>query len=184
MSYFEFIMVMFSIIVGLGIADLLNNIARQLRAGKDCEGYWLQSLVVVAVLLGLLQQWWESWGLQSVEHWGFLFVLMFLAGPIGLYLVAHLLFPRRMSGGDLEQHYFSVFRQIWVIAGLVVIVATLFRPVAFGDALLVADNMSAAVLLAFFAVLASSSRKVVHAILVPLILISLFMDIVFFSLFI
>lgn len=180
MNRFEFIMVMLSIIVGLGVTELLTGVARQFKAGKNCQASWIQSTVVIIILIALLQQWWESWGLQSVENWSFPFVIMLLASPIFLFIITHLLFPQDIEGGDLELHYFQQSRLIWGIGTMTVIVSTSFRPLAFDMPVLHLDNFAAIVLLILFAMLASIKRKWFHIIVVPIIFIALAVDILAF----
>ena len=153
MSHFEFIMIMLSIIVGLGVSVLLTNVARQIKAGTNCKPYWVQSILTLTIFIALLQQWWESWDLQTVDSWTFPIVLMMLGSPVGLFIISHLLFPERLNGADLQQHYFKSSQGAWSIAALVVIASTLFRPLAFGYTLLEWDNAAPISLLFVFGVL-------------------------------
>jgi hypothetical protein len=59
MSHFEFLMVLVSIIVGLGVAEILTRVARQLRWRECTNGYWVHSCSVTLVFLALLQSWRE-----------------------------------------------------------------------------------------------------------------------------
>lgn len=181
MNRFEFIMVMLSIIVGLGVTELLTNVAKQIRAREKCKPYWLQSGVVVIILLALLQQWWESWGLQDVGTWSFPFVLMMLGGPIGLFVVSHLLFPDKIEGADLERHYFETSSLIWGLAAVLVLIAFLFRPLAFGAPLFEPDNLAPLFILGVCVTLMMTKRKTAHALFVPLILLAVLLDILVFN---
>ncbi len=60
MEIFEFLMVLMSIIVGLGIATLLTGVADLLRDRQTVRFYWLHSTLILMVFLGHLQVWWES----------------------------------------------------------------------------------------------------------------------------
>lgn len=53
MDRFEFLMVLLSIIVGLGISEILTNVARQIRARKSVQGFWVHSGVVVMLTLNI-----------------------------------------------------------------------------------------------------------------------------------
>jgi hypothetical protein len=181
MTEFEFVMVLLSLIVGLGITDLLSNVARQLKDRASWRFSWLQSLLVVFVFVALLQQWWESWGLQSIENWNFGNVLWMLAGPIGLYIAAHLLFPKPANKVELEAHYFDNSRAFWLIAAIVVVVATLFRPISFGIPLLDFDNLTSIVLLGSCLLLALVRYQLLHKVLAPFLLIALLLDIFVFN---
>ncbi len=67
MDRFAFVMVLFSIIVGLGITELLTNVARQIRLRSKTKFSLLHTSVVAILFVALLQQWWEAWALQSVS---------------------------------------------------------------------------------------------------------------------
>ncbi len=54
MSLFEFLMVFVSLIVGLGVAEILTGIAKQIRARATCSGYWVHSCGVGVIFLALL----------------------------------------------------------------------------------------------------------------------------------
>ena len=181
MTQFQFVMVLLSLIVGLGVTDLLSNVARQLKDRESWKFSWLQSVLVVFVFVALLQQWWESWGLQSIEHWNFGSMLWMLAGPVGLYIAAHLLFPKAANNADLESHYFDNSRAFWLIAAAVVVVATLFRPISFGMPLLDFDNLVSIVLFGSSVLLALIKNRIFHKIVTPLLLIALLLDIFVFN---
>jgi hypothetical protein len=75
MSLFEFLMVLVSIIVGLGIAEILTGVARLIRCRESARPYWVHSLLVVSIFFALLQQWWELWELREVPEWTFIALL-------------------------------------------------------------------------------------------------------------
>lgn len=180
MTRFEFIIVLMSIIVGLGIAELLTNVARQIQDRKNVKHYWLQSGMVAFVFIALLQQWWESWGLQEVEGWSFLTMMLMLAGPIGLFITSHLIFPSEMKNVDLREHYARNSRAIWLVAVFSVISATLFRPISFGHELIHLDNASSVVMLIAFIFLALIRNQRFHEIVFPVVFSALVLDIFVF----
>ncbi len=181
MSLFEFLMVLVSIIVGLGIAEILTGVARMIRCRDSITSYWVHSLAVVLVFLALLQQWWEAWGLRDTVEWTFGSLLLMLAGPVGLNLIAHLLFPERMQGANVRDYYFGAGRAVWTIAAITVLLATLFRPVVFDWQLLVPDNATSLAFFLGFALLAVSKRPAFHATLMPIFIALLLLDILRWS---
>ena len=102
-------------------------------------------------------------------------MLLMLGSPTLLYLIAHIIFPDEIDA-TLEDYYFRRARQIWSLAGMTVIIGTLFRPLAFGLPLWVLDNASAIPLLVICIVLAVTRAPWVHRILVPLVLITVLLD--------
>lgn len=181
MSVFEFLMVLVSLIVGLGIAELLSGIARAIRNRNTIKLYWVHSLFVAIVFLALLQQWWEIWGLSTNEVWTFVGLLMMLGAPIGLFLISHLLFPEQMENANLKSYYFDKMKPgLWIAVGTVVI-ASSFRPIVFGHNYFSIDNLSSIVLMIIFASMAFFRNQYFQAVMVIIILALLLMDIFFYG---
>ncbi|MEM7664186.1 MAG: hypothetical protein AAF292_18245 [Pseudomonadota bacterium] len=180
MDRFSFVMVLFSIIVGLGITELLRNVARQIQLGHRTKFYWVHGLLVIAVFVSLLQQWWEGWDQRNVEAWSFDVMLLMLGGPIGLYIIAHLLYPKQLDGLDLKRFYYESPRTLYVIAAATTIVGTVYRPVAFGDTIIDPDNAASGIMVLIFLLLAATRREVVHTILVPIVLAAILLDVFIF----
>jgi len=177
MSLFEFLMVLVSIIIGLGIAEILRGIARQIRCRDSVEYYWVHSVLIALIFIALLQQWWEIWGVQANSSWTFLELLLMLSGPIGLFLIAHLLFPQPIQDTNIRDYYYGAMRPIWWLGVITVTFATLFRPLVTGAALITVDNASSLLGFVGFIILGSSRNGKVHAILVPVLLVSILWDV-------
>ncbi len=177
MSLFEFLMVLVSIIIGLGVAEILTGVARQIRERESNQGYWIHSVLVLVMFLALLQQWWEIWGLRFVLEWTFHGLIMMLAGPVGLNLIAHLLFPEPVSGANFREYYYEEMRPIWWLAAATVTLATMFRPLIFDQDLLSAENATSFVFLFGFVTLAISRRVILHSMFVPITLLLVLLDV-------
>ena len=181
MSLFEFLMVMVSIIIGLGISELLTGVARLIRSRSETRAYWVQLVLVAAVFIVLVQQWWEFWQLRELQEWTFALVLLYLAELVGLYLIAHLLFPEQVRGADLRAYYYGEMRAVWWIGIVTILIAMTFWPAAVGHPVFVADNLSTLVGLGSFIILGVSQRPLLHKTLVPLFLLLAIWDVVEFS---
>jgi hypothetical protein len=181
MTQFQFVLVLLSMIVGLGIAELLTNFARQIRTRTTTRTYWLHSLFVLFVFIALLQQWWEIWSLQSVPQWSFPVMLLMLGGPICVFIIAHLTYPETVEGKDLKAYYYENARLIFTIGIIATIISTSFRPLSFGVPIMDPDNLMSLVGIGILAILAISRNEWVHRIFIPVILISLLIDIVVFN---
>jgi hypothetical protein len=181
LSQFEFVIVLLSIIVGLGMTELLTNLARQIKNRDTVKTYWLHTGWVLVVFVALLQQWWESWDLQHVADWTFPMLVHFLAGPIGLFMTSHLLFPDTVANMDFRQHYERISRATWITASVAVIASTTFRPVSFGVSIIDLDNVSSLFLLITFVTLASFRNRKIHEIMFPLMMLSVVLDILIFK---
>ena len=176
MELFEFLMILLSIIVGLGLAELLTGIAIILREERQSQFSWIHGAVVLAIFLALLQTFWESWGLQGVPEWTFPAMLLMLSSPILLFVIAHILFPAGTHHDSLGDYYFERARLIWTIALITVIVSSLFRPLAFGMPLFVMDNASSIPSLVICMLLITIRNRKFHYDLVPFVPLTIAID--------
>ena len=174
-------MILLSLIVGLGLAEILAGIARFLKKGGKHDIPWIHGTATLAIFVALLQDFWESWGLRTVEVWSFPAMLLMLGSPICLYLMAYILFPERDEHAGLDEYYFERARLLWPLGGLTVIVGTLFRPIAFGDPLWVLDHASGIPILVVCAILTFTRNRIAHGVLVPVVLVSVLLDTLTFS---
>jgi len=180
MDRFSFVMVLLSIIVGLGLKEILMSVAAWINNRETISGSWLLACTAALIIIALLQQWWEFWPLNQVESWNFPIILLMLGGPACLYIIAHLLFPTNMENVDLEEHYFTHSREIWIVGIAANLFSTLFRPVGFGSTLFSWDNATSFGALMLFLILAISKNRIVHYVIAPLLLAGLLADILIF----
>lgn len=177
MSLFEFLMVLVSLIIGLGLAELLSGIAQTIRNKEEVKFYWVHSLFIVIIFLALLQTWWEIWGVKDNPTWTFIGLVIMLGGPIGLFLISHLVFPEKLAGSDLRSFYFEKMNPTLWIAVLTIISSATFRPIVLGTQLFTLDNLSSFLLISIFLSLTQTKNAAFHGFMVVLIFFALLADI-------
>ena len=117
MQPFEFVMIVVSIIVALGVAELLVGVARILRG--ELSPYWIHAIWVVNLLVLQLQYCWSLFDHEARSEWVFVDLVMLLTPPIILFLVSSLLFPGRDDRGELAEFYYSKRKPVFgLLAGL------------------------------------------------------------------
>jgi len=168
MSLFEFIMVLLSMIIGLGVAEVLTGLARALLHRRLSIHSWHLLLLAAIVFVTLVQVWWESWTLHDVPEWSFPQLLLFLVNPILLYVLSHLLFPEIGSTKSLRDHYFENHRLLFGVVFATALSSLLFQPVAFASPIVAVHNLSSLVVLLGSLVLAVSSHPRVHDFMLPI----------------
>ena len=173
-------MVFVSIIVGLGVTEILTGLAQRIRHRDNVTGYWVHYCGVTLVLFALIQNWWELWERREAANWTFFSLVLMLIAPASMYLIAHLMFPKPVQNSDIRAYYFSQTRPIWSLALLAVVSSVMLGPLAFGSELLTADNASSGLLFAGFLALAISRSPTLHAILVPAFLTLIIWDVLRF----
>jgi len=131
MSAFEYVTVLISVVLSLGIAQILLGVAGMIKQFDRVTLYWPHLLWVLFVLLLHIQEWWVTYELKNFTPWrlpSFLFIMIY---PINLFVLAKLLFPERfhIKPVNLKNFYFKNYRKIFtllVFSGLLSILYNLF----------------------------------------------------------
>ena len=121
MTIFEYVMVLVSIIIGLGIARMLDGILRILRSGRPYRTYWVHSLWLALTFFEMVGHWAYRWTYQARADWTLFELLFFLLPTILLFLASGLLFPEaevtpmREYYHRQRQVFFTVFISLMVV---------------------------------------------------------------------
>ena len=132
MSVFEFLLILVSIIAGLGIAELLGGVVRILR--EQTRPGTLHSVWILVVFLQLIQHLWAKWNLESKSDWTFSEFILFLLPSIVLFLVAALLFPAPEQQEDLDAYLLRRRRPIFGMLAALMFIFSVEAWVLFDDA--------------------------------------------------
>lgn len=176
MELFEFLMILISIIIGLGVAEVLSGAARLIRARDSVKAYWIHIACQVAIFLAFLQTWWECWSLRDLPQLTFLQACVLLLNPIFAFMVAYLLYPDPVPGTDLRAYYYRQSPVLWGLVAAGTVSGTFLKPLPFGWDILEAGNLSGLLSLPFALILASTRRPRVHAVLAPTMFAILILD--------
>ena len=71
MSAFEFVTVLFSVIVGLAISHLLSAASELIEIHSRVKIYWVNSVWVVTIFIWDIFSWWGMWELNNLEMWNY-----------------------------------------------------------------------------------------------------------------
>ena len=176
MGLFEFLMILVSVVIGLGLTETLGGLGRLLRSRETVRFHWLHALFQFGVFFALLQQWWESWEWVELEEIRFVAVLVLLAQPVFLYLMAHLLYPVSAENAELEEYYYRHAPLLWGLALAGTLVGNFVRPLVWGNPVFQLSNLPGVPTAAICVVLVLSKNRRVHAILAPLLIFILVLD--------
>ena len=112
MDLFEYISVLTSIIIGLGIAHLLRGIARMVQHPGRHRTWWVHLVWVANMFFYMVFWWWWEFNLGKLEIWHFEDYLFVLVYAVVLYLCCALLFPEDLSDYDGWEDYL-MSRRVW-----------------------------------------------------------------------
>lgn len=117
MSAFEYVTVLISVILGLGITQILTGIANLFQWNDRVSLYWPYVLWVIFVLVMHIQEWWVTYELKDYHPWRlpiFFFIMLY---PVNLFILAKLLLPTATKGKsiNLKEFYFKNYRRIFLV---------------------------------------------------------------------
>ena len=115
-SPFEYIIVLISIILGMGITQIVSGIAQIIQRWDKVKIYWPHLILILLVFVIHIQEWWVIYDMRNYKYWRFPIFLFIILYPVNLYILARILFPINWRGGviDLKKFYYSTFRRIYL----------------------------------------------------------------------
>ena len=119
MTIFEYLMVLVSIILGLGLTQVLRGMSRLARSDS---AYSVVVIWAVFLFYMHIQVWWALWDLHAVAAWNqALFALLVLI-PCSLFGSTELLLPMGATPEtDWRAHFIAVRR--WFFAMMIVLMS-------------------------------------------------------------
>jgi hypothetical protein len=104
---FSYLSVLLSIVLGLGLTQVLTAIGRLIRHRDRVHVHWLPLLWAGVLLLIFVQVWWSMYGLRLRREWTFLTFGIVLAQTATLYVMAAVALPEEVedTGIDLGAYF-------------------------------------------------------------------------------
>ena len=102
MGSFEFIAALMSIIIGLGVTNLLAGAGRAFYRRKENPMDEVHIVFTIATLLVLILQWWVTFKWNNEVNWSFDKFLVLIVWTISLYMLTVFLYPPDLS--EAEEH--------------------------------------------------------------------------------
>ena len=170
MDDFNYLSVLVSIVLGLGITNLLTGLATLVRGRARIRLYWPMPVWIVTLFLIHVQTWWSMFGMRRIEGWNFGAFLVVLMQPVLLFVMTALIVPKFSEGEgvlDVRADYFRESRWFFAVLFLA-LTDSLSKDLVLHGGLPEAPNLAAH--LAFMAValigMASKNDRV-HKVLAP-----------------
>jgi hypothetical protein len=118
MEFFNYVMVLASVIIGLAVTHLLQGVAKLIQHPDRRTLYWVHLLWVALMFLNALFLWWWEFQLAKVSHWTFELYIFVLTFSVVLYLICAVLMPSELGDyATYRAYYFS--RRRWLFGLLV-----------------------------------------------------------------
>jgi len=128
-SPFEYVTILVSIILGLGITKILSSLAELLYGFKKVRFFWVHSIWVILILYIHVQEWFILYELKGYPAWKlpvFLFILLY---PITLFLAASMLFPviDKNENVDLKTFFCGNYKPLYFLFLICIVLSLAFN---------------------------------------------------------
>jgi hypothetical protein len=118
MAMFEYVMVLASVIIGLGVTQLLQGVATIIQHPERKRAYWVHLIWVAFIFFNTVFWWWWQFGYGGVETWTFQLYLFVMLYAVVMYINCAMLIPADMDGyADYKAFYYS--RRRWIFGALI-----------------------------------------------------------------
>lgn len=123
---FSHIVVLFSLLVGFAVSEVISSWGQLIRLRDRVDTYWIHTGWMVLMLLLLIQLWWGVWDVRHVEEWGLLDMLLLLSEPMLLILAIFVFTPKvsEEDETDLEAFYWHNMRWFFLLGVGTLVVIT------------------------------------------------------------
>ena len=159
----DYILVFYSFILALAVAELLEGVGGLLSPGSTALPARIHTAWVASLLLGIVSFWWAMWQWRDIQSWTALGFLVHGSGVLLLFLMTFVTFPRELSGVDLRSYYFRIAPRVWgmwAVYFLIVIVSLrMVRGAPLSPSAIDVPNVAA---IAVSLIVSRSERPAVH----------------------
>lgn len=101
MSNFQWVTVVFGMLIGLTVTRLLTSLACALRSRHISRLYWVSLAWVAVIFLDAMDAWWSLRQLKNYQDWSFTSFLMMMMQPLLLVFAAVMILPfSELKPGD------------------------------------------------------------------------------------
>jgi hypothetical protein len=165
-TLFSYLSAFVTIVLALGLSDLLISFHRLMRHGRAVRWSGLAVAAALFVLLALLTEFFSMWGLVAVERVSFVGLVFHLLPTFFIFLAASAVLPDEVGEGpfDLDAFYFSQQRYVYVTLCLAFLgdAPRALEGVPFNLSAILDIVAPSATVAAIFLVLAFSRRRWLH----------------------
>lgn len=128
-SPFEYVSILVSIILGLGITQILSAFSDLLYNFKKVKLYWPHTLWIVFILFLHIQDWFITYQLRGKTVWNLPELSFVLLYPITLFMIAKMMLPTNEAEEkqDMKSFYFAQFPIMFYITALGILSSLLFN---------------------------------------------------------
>ena len=126
-STFDFLMVLYSIIIGISLSKILSAVGNIIQGNKPVKLYWVHSGWVVFVFFLHIFLWFSAWQYAAIQVWSIASFMTFLTIPVILFVLSVITLPDidPDRNYDMRDYYYRNYRWLnTMLIAIVVLTAT------------------------------------------------------------
>ncbi len=122
-STFDFLMVLYSIIVGISMGEILTTLGHIIQGNRSVNSYWVHSAWVFMIFYLHVFLWFNAWQYATLQVWTMTSFFIFLLIPVILFLASVVALPEIDPDRkyDMRAYYFKNYR--WMFGLLAAIIS-------------------------------------------------------------
>lgn len=172
-SPFEYVSILVSIILGLGITQLLTSLGNLLHHYKTVRLYWPHTIWIGFILFLHIQDWFVTYQLRQKTEWKLTEVMFVLLYPIVLYIITKIILPEKGKKQiqALNSYYYLKSPIFFSLLSIAILLSILFNIFLLGNSLLSQSILMLFFLTATYLGLSSNLHPRLHQLFAILVLI-------------
>ena len=166
-SVFEYVSILESIIIGLGITQILTAFSNLLYNFKSVKFYFTHTIWILFTLFLLIQDWFITYQLKDKLVWTLPEVLFVLLYPIVLYVIAKILLPDndKEESISMEKYYYSQSPTFFFLLGIAIVLSIVFNLFLLKDSLQQQAVLMMFLLMTLFMIITKNKKPLLHKLL-------------------
>jgi hypothetical protein len=179
-SPFEYVSILISIILGLGITQILSSFSDLLYHFKKVKFYWVHTIWIMFVLFLHIQEWFITYQLKGKMIWNLPELMFILLYPIILYVAAKMLIPSNddQERFDMKAYYLSHFHIIFILIAFTILLSISFNMLYLNMVILQQTPLILFLFTILFLSLKKIQNELIHKILSIVLLASVIFSII------
>ncbi|HYG65093.1 MAG TPA: hypothetical protein VEL74_21095 [Thermoanaerobaculia bacterium] len=164
MNTFDYLSVLLSIVVGLGLSRMLGNFGELVLQRAKVRFYWVPLVTAAIVFLAHVEFWWSAFGFREIPEWNFFSFILLLFVTIALYMMSVFVLPdpQGEASVDLYAHYYSVRPWFFSTACLYLVLDICFDILVDGEPFLDGVRLFQAAYVGLLTCAAATNRPRLH----------------------
>ncbi len=179
-SAFEYVSILISIILGLGITQILSSFSDLLYHFKKIKFYYPHSIWIGFVMFLHIQDWFVTYQLKDKTVWRLPELLFILLYPVSLFIAAKMLLPTNDEEErfDMRVFYQSQFPMIFSVISISILLSILFNILLLNKTIIQQIPLLVFLATMTFLVFYKIQKEFIHKLLALIILFSSILSIV------